>query len=67
MNLIELIFFIVMIALGVFSVTVLYPIGGLWLAIPGFFFGFLLIPGMAYGYAKYREWANHGDKVTPDT
>jgi len=66
MTLIELIFFIVMIALGVWSATVLYPIGGLWLAIPGFAFGFLFIPGIWYGHAKYREWAYLGDKDMPD-
>ena len=65
MTLIELIVFIIMLAIGGFVAGILRPVGGLWLAIPGFIAGVLLIPGLSVGYERYRKWAYRGDEWMP--
>ena len=66
MSLVELLIFMIMIALGLAGAKVAYPIGGLWLAVPGFVFGFLIIPAAMLAHERYREWAYLGDQWMPD-
>lgn len=66
MNLIELLFFLAMLALGACLAKALYPVGGAWLAVPGFIAGVLLIPSLFFAYNRYRRWAYLGDKWMPD-
>lgn len=65
MTLIELLFFIACIACGGLLARVLNHTGGLWLAIPGFFVGFLFLPGLLFAYNRYRAWAYRGDEFMP--
>ena len=65
MTLIELLFFVVMISIGVTLAKWLYPVGGFWLAVPGFILGVLLIPALLLAHEKYRKWAYLGDKWMP--
>lgn len=66
MTLIELLYFVAMIAIGIFFGKAMYPIGGFWLATPGFIAGVLLIPFLTFAYDRYRRWAYLGDKPMPD-
>jgi hypothetical protein len=66
MTLIELLVPILMIALGACAAKALYPMGGLWLAIPGFLAGILLIPLIGFIHNRYRRWAYLGDKWMPE-
>ncbi len=66
MTLIELIIFIAMIATGTFLARAIYPIGGLWLAVPGFIAGVALIPSMFFAHDRYRRWIYRGDKWMPE-
>ncbi len=66
MNLIELLLFLAMIAIGGALAWVLYPVGGLWLAVPGFLVGLLLIPSIFFTYHCYRTWAYRRDHPMPD-
>lgn len=61
MTLIELISFLVCISIGVATSRAGYHFGGLWLGIPGFILGFLVIPFLAFLYDKYRKWAYPGE------
>lgn len=65
MTLIELLVFILNIAIGVWLAIVLQPIGGLWLAFAGFVAGIMLIPGAIISYERYRKWAYCGDDLMP--
>ena len=65
MTLIEATFFAVMCVLGWAAARLVHPIGGFWLSIPGFFAGFLLIPGLGYAYGRYRKWLYRGDADMP--
>jgi hypothetical protein len=65
MTLIELIVFIVMLALGGVVARLLYPIGGLWTAIPGFVAGLVLIPGIGLVVELYTRWVYRGDYLFP--
>jgi hypothetical protein len=65
MTLIELIIFIILLAIGGFSAWFLRPIGGWWLAIAGFIAGVMLIPGLFFAYDRYRVWAYSGDESMP--
>ena len=65
MTLIELLMFMVFIACGGLLAGALKPVGGLWLAIPGFIVGFLFLPGMGVAYNRYRVWAYCGDEFMP--
>jgi hypothetical protein len=66
MNLFELLFFVVSIAIGICLARALYPIGGIWLSVPGFIAGALFIPSLFFAYLRYRRWAYLGDKWMPD-
>ena len=65
MNVFELLFFVAMIALGIGAATFVYPIGGWWLAIPGFVFAFLFLPGILFVEDRYRKRVYQG-KWMPD-
>ena len=65
MTLFELIFFLINIALGTIAFKWLNNNYGLWLAVPGFFVGLLLIPGMYFAHRYYRKWAYLGDDFMP--
>lgn len=54
-----------MLAIGGWIAGVLYPIGGFWLAIPGFIAGVLLMPGISIAHERYRKWIYCGDDFMP--
>jgi hypothetical protein len=66
MTLIELLVFILMITLGTSAAKALYPMGGFWLAVPGFIAGVFLIPSIGFIHNRYRRWAYLGDKWMPE-
>ena len=66
MNLVELLFVCAMFLIGGFLAAILYPRGGIWLAVPGFVFGVMLIPLAFRAYIHYRQWAYVGDKDMPN-
>ena len=65
MTRIERIFFVIMVALGSVLAGLMYPVGGLRLAIPGFAAGFFLLPGLGVAYELYRRWAGCEDHRMP--
>src|SRR2546430_1982562 len=66
MNIIEVVFFILMLGIGWLLAKAIYPIGGFWFAVGGFVVGFVTIPMILFAYGRYRRWAYRGDKFTPD-
>lgn len=66
MTLIELLVLLLMVAMGVVIARTLYPIAGMFLAIPGFIAGVMLIPAVIFGYVKYRRRTYCGDKPMPE-
>lgn len=64
-TLIELLFFLVMIALGFGLAKASYAVGGMWLAVPSFIIGVALIPFALFLHVRYRKWAYVGDKFLP--
>jgi hypothetical protein len=55
-----------MIALGALVGWAVYPLGWLWLAVPGFVLGVLVIPSILFAHQRYRKWAYVGDHYMPD-